>query len=99
MRDRVSRSRGSVRPDLLRESPRRRVGRPGRPRYEARRPRARGAAVSHRRRSLAGRPLLDLEGGDMTKARLFQLTVVGSLIVFALLAAYQLLPLGMYDGA
>jgi len=35
----------------------------------------------------------------MTKARLFQLTVVGSLIVFALLAAYQLLPLGMYDGA
>jgi hypothetical protein len=35
----------------------------------------------------------------MTKARLFQLTVLGSLIVLALLGAWQLLPLGMYDGA
>jgi hypothetical protein len=35
----------------------------------------------------------------MTKARLFHLTVVGSLLVLALLAAIQLVPLGMYDGA
>ena len=35
----------------------------------------------------------------MTKARLFQLTVLGSLLVLALLAACAFMPLGMYDGA
>jgi hypothetical protein len=34
----------------------------------------------------------------MTKARLFHLAVVGCLIVFALVAAFSLLPDGMYDG-
>jgi hypothetical protein len=35
----------------------------------------------------------------VNKARLFHLAVVGSLIVFALVAAVHMVPLGMYDGA
>lgn len=34
----------------------------------------------------------------MTKARLFHLAVVGCLVLFALIAALQLLPNGFYDG-
>jgi hypothetical protein len=35
----------------------------------------------------------------VTKARLFHLSVVACLIVFALLSAIQLLPDSMFDGA
>jgi hypothetical protein len=35
----------------------------------------------------------------VTKARLFHLSVVACLIVFALLPAFQLLPDSMFDGA
>jgi hypothetical protein len=35
----------------------------------------------------------------LTKARLYHLAVVACLIAFALVAAFQLLPCGMYDGA
>jgi len=35
----------------------------------------------------------------VSKARLFHFAVVASLVVFALLAARALVPLGQYDGA
>ena len=52
--------------------------------------------LKHCRTSASNAP----KGGEpVSKARLYHLAVVASLVIFALLAARQMMPFGPYDGA